>query len=105
MNLEDGFRHRIELERTTGRRMTVSVDGRTVIDVTDSSFSDGFDGVEILKVQFEDRNPSFFADLCVGCEFRSPSNQIRQLRFHCHVRLVMLKCFDSIPNFLTEMDQ
>jgi hypothetical protein len=49
LNLEDGFRHRIELERTTGRRMTATVDGRTVIDVADGSFSDGFDGVEILN--------------------------------------------------------
>jgi len=49
LDLEDGFRHRIELSRSTGRIMTVRIDGRDVISTTDSAFRDAFDGLALIN--------------------------------------------------------
>ena len=47
LNLEDKKYHAIVWSRDTDGKMTVSVDGKTVISVTDRGFSDPFDGVRI----------------------------------------------------------
>lgn len=49
LNLEDGFRHRVEFARSAGRLMTVRVDGRALISVTDSAFRDDFDGLTLTN--------------------------------------------------------
>ena len=47
LNLEDKKYHAVVWSRDTDGKMTVSVDGKTVISVTDRGFSDPFDGVRI----------------------------------------------------------
>ena len=48
-NLEDNFRHRIEINRDTDGGMTVSVDGGRVLSATDRSFRDPFSGITIAN--------------------------------------------------------
>ncbi len=49
VKLENGYRHRILLIRDETGGMVVSVDGAAVIDVTDRSFHDPFNGVALAN--------------------------------------------------------
>ena len=49
LNLEDNFRHRVEINRDTDGGMTVSVDGGRVLSATDRSFRDPFSGITIAN--------------------------------------------------------
>ncbi len=49
MKLEDGYRHRILLMRDETGGMVVTVDGAAVIDVSDRSFRDPFNGVALAN--------------------------------------------------------
>ena len=49
LNLEDNFRHRIEINRDTDGGMTVSIDGGRVLSASDRSFRDPFSGITIAN--------------------------------------------------------
>jgi hypothetical protein len=49
VNLDDGRLHRIDWERDPAGRMTVSVDGQTVISARDTAYRQGFDGFLIVN--------------------------------------------------------
>ena len=49
LNLEDNFRHRIEINRDTDGGMTVSIDGARLLEVADRSFRDPFSGITIAN--------------------------------------------------------
>ena len=49
LNLEDNFRHRVELNRDASGGMTVSIDGKLLLDAADQSFRDPFSGMTIAN--------------------------------------------------------
>jgi hypothetical protein len=51
LNLEDGNHHFIEWTRDRNGRMTVTVDGTKLIDVTDRGFRDPFDGITMVNFE------------------------------------------------------
>jgi hypothetical protein len=49
LNLEDGFRHKIELARGTDNVMRVLVDGTELISATSTAFGDPFNGIAMVN--------------------------------------------------------
>ncbi|MBR46080.1 MAG: hypothetical protein CMM31_06315 [Rhodospirillaceae bacterium] len=49
INLEDNFRHRIEINRYGAGGMTVSLDGAQVLSANDRSFRNPFSGITIAN--------------------------------------------------------
>lgn len=49
LNLEDGFRHRVELARGGDNTMKVLVDGTEVISATSNAFGDPFSGIAMVN--------------------------------------------------------
>ncbi|MEE8171952.1 MAG: hypothetical protein V3T62_03390 [Alphaproteobacteria bacterium] len=49
LKLEDGFRHRIVLVRDESGGMSLSVDGGTLVEVSDRSFRDPFNGITLAN--------------------------------------------------------
>ena len=49
LRLQDGKSHVIEWSRDRGGRMVVKIDGAQVMEVTDRSFRDPFDGIALVN--------------------------------------------------------